>query len=109
MSIPFLCRYAKMTGDAKYLDDAANQVLMFKKYLYMPEYKIMSHVYDFMWKRPHRYRGEEAMDGRCFPYRSCWNICLRTIKTEAVSWNSLQAFVRDTWPCREAEDCGIRC
>lgn len=47
MSIPFLCRYAKMTGDAKYLDDAANQVLMFKKYLYMPEYKIMSHVYDF--------------------------------------------------------------
>ena len=47
MSIPFLCRYARMTGDAKYLDDAANQVLMFKKYLYMPEYKIMSHVYDF--------------------------------------------------------------
>lgn len=47
MSIPFLCRYAKITGDGKYLDDAARQVLQFKKYLFIPEYKIMSHVYDF--------------------------------------------------------------
>ena len=47
MSIPFLCRYAKMTGDERYLDDAARQVLLFKKYLFIPEYKIMSHVYDF--------------------------------------------------------------
>ncbi len=69
----------------------------------------MSHVYDFHveaatqvpWGRGNGW-------GAVFPYRSCWNICLRTIKTEAVSWNSLQAFVRDTWPCREAEDCGIR-
>lgn len=47
MSIPFLCRYAQLTGDSRYLDDAAKQVLMFKKYLYIPEYKVMSHVYDF--------------------------------------------------------------
>lgn len=47
MSIPFLCRYAKMTGEQTYLDDAARQVLQFKKYLFIPEYKIMSHVYDF--------------------------------------------------------------
>ena len=53
-----------MTGDAKYLDDAANQVLMFKKYLYMPEYKIMSHVYDFHVEAATQVPWEEAMDGR---------------------------------------------
>ena len=47
MSIPFLCRYAKLTGENKYLDDAAKQILLFKKYLFIPEYKVMSHVYDF--------------------------------------------------------------
>ena len=47
MSVPFLCRYAALTGDAKYLDDAARQFLGFKKRLYVPELKVMSHVYDF--------------------------------------------------------------
>ena len=47
MSIPFLCRYAVITGETKYLDDAARQVLQFKKYLFMREEKVMSHVYDF--------------------------------------------------------------
>lgn len=47
MSTPFLTRYYKLTGDVKYLDDAAKQFLLFKKYLFIPELKIMSHVYDF--------------------------------------------------------------
>lgn len=47
MSVPFLCRYTVRTGDPSYLDDAANQMLLYKKYLYMPELQIMSHVYDF--------------------------------------------------------------
>jgi unsaturated rhamnogalacturonyl hydrolase len=47
MSVPFLCRYAALTGDQKYLDDAARQFLGFKNRLYMPELKVMSHVYDF--------------------------------------------------------------
>ena len=47
MSVPFLCRYAALTGEGKYLDDAARQFLGFKKRLYMPELKVMSHVYDF--------------------------------------------------------------
>ncbi|HVT81288.1 MAG TPA: glycoside hydrolase family 88 protein [Phycisphaerae bacterium] len=47
MSVPFLCRYAALTGDQKYLDDAARQFLGFKKRLYMPNLKIMSHIYDF--------------------------------------------------------------
>lgn len=47
MSVPFLTRYYKFTGDQKYADDAANQFFGFKKRLFMPEENIMSHVYDF--------------------------------------------------------------
>jgi len=47
MSVPFLCRYYQLTGDEKYINDAAHQFLGFKRFLYMPEQKIMSHVYDF--------------------------------------------------------------
>ncbi|WP_433583756.1 glycoside hydrolase family 88/105 protein [Paenibacillus amylolyticus] len=46
MSIPFLCRYAEWSGDDKLLDEAARQVLLYKKYLYIPELQIMSHVFD---------------------------------------------------------------
>lgn len=46
MSVPFLCRYYKATGDEKYLNDAANQFFCFREYLYMPDKKIMSHVYN---------------------------------------------------------------
>lgn len=45
MSVPFLCRYYKKTGDSSYLDDAARQFKCFYDYLYMPDKKIMSHVY----------------------------------------------------------------
>ena len=47
MSTPFLCRYFQKTGDRRYIDDAANQFLLYKKYLFIPEKQIMSHVYDF--------------------------------------------------------------
>ncbi|MDF2936994.1 MAG: hypothetical protein K0Q90_2367 [Paenibacillaceae bacterium] len=47
MSIPFLIRYARLTGESSYLDEAAKQFLLFRRYLYMPEERIMSHVYDF--------------------------------------------------------------
>jgi unsaturated rhamnogalacturonyl hydrolase len=47
MCVPFLCRYAALTGDKKYLDEAARQFLGFKQRLFIPELKIMSHVYDF--------------------------------------------------------------
>ncbi|MFE5320529.1 glycoside hydrolase family 105 protein [Paenibacillus sp. NPDC056579] len=46
MSVPFLCRYAELTGDLRYIDEAARQLLLYKKYLFMPEQSIMSHVYD---------------------------------------------------------------
>ena len=47
MSVPFLCRYAELTGDQSGLDDAAKQFLGFKERLFIPELKIMSHIYDF--------------------------------------------------------------
>lgn len=46
MGTPFLAKYYKLTGKQNFIDDAASQFLLFKKYLYMPEYRIMSHVYD---------------------------------------------------------------
>ncbi|MCE3200839.1 glycoside hydrolase family 88 protein [Paenibacillus sonchi] len=52
MSTPFLIRYYRLTGEAKYLDDAARQFNRFKKYLFIPEFKIMSHVYDFKHNKP---------------------------------------------------------
>ena len=47
MSIPFLCRYYRLTKDDRYVKDAVNQIRQFKKYLYMPEENYMSHVYAF--------------------------------------------------------------
>ncbi|MBD0380840.1 glycoside hydrolase family 88/105 protein [Paenibacillus sedimenti] len=52
MSTPFLCRYYEMTGERSYLDDAANQFLLYKKRLFMPEQKIMHHVYDYKFNKP---------------------------------------------------------
>lgn len=51
MSTPFLRRYAGITGSQSALDEAAQQFLLFKKYLFMPEQKIMSHVFDFKYER----------------------------------------------------------
>lgn len=47
MCVPFLCRYYRLSGDTAYLDEAATQCLLFRNYLFMPEHKVMSHVYDF--------------------------------------------------------------
>lgn len=47
MSVPFLCRYYRMTGRKEYIDDAAEQMIIYHKYLYMEDKRIMSHVYDF--------------------------------------------------------------
>ena len=47
MSIPFLCRYAALTGNDAIFDDAASQFMGFKKRLYMEDTGLMAHVYDF--------------------------------------------------------------
>jgi unsaturated rhamnogalacturonyl hydrolase len=47
MSVPFLCRYYMLTGDRTCIDDAARQLLGFKSRLFIPELKLMSHVFDF--------------------------------------------------------------
>lgn len=52
MSTPFLARYYELTGDEQYVNDAAEQFILYKSYLYMPEHKIMSHVYDFKFAKP---------------------------------------------------------
>jgi unsaturated rhamnogalacturonyl hydrolase len=47
MSTPFLIRYYKYTNNEAAITDAAEQFLLFKKYLFLPESQIVSHVYDF--------------------------------------------------------------
>jgi rhamnogalacturonyl hydrolase YesR len=47
MSVPFLCRRYAMTGDKRYIDDAANQFIQYRKLLYMEDENLMSHVFDF--------------------------------------------------------------
>ncbi|MBD2868734.1 glycoside hydrolase family 88/105 protein [Paenibacillus arenilitoris] len=54
MSVPFLCRYAELSGDSGCLNEAARQLLLYKQYLYMPEKRIMSHVYDVAAGKPSR-------------------------------------------------------
>lgn len=45
MAISFLARMGKLTGDMKYFDDAANQVIKYHKYLWCPEKQIFYHYY----------------------------------------------------------------
>lgn len=45
MSIPFLARYGKLTGDKRYTDDAIKQVELFTKYLYDPNTQLYWHNY----------------------------------------------------------------
>jgi unsaturated rhamnogalacturonyl hydrolase len=45
MSVPFLARMGKLTGDAKYFDDAIKQVENFNKYLYDPMTGVFFHNY----------------------------------------------------------------
>jgi rhamnogalacturonyl hydrolase YesR len=52
MSVPFLCRMFQRTGERSYLADAVNLFTQYKKYLYIPELQIMSHVYDFTVGKP---------------------------------------------------------
>ncbi|MBE5041100.1 glycoside hydrolase family 88/105 protein [Ructibacterium gallinarum] len=47
MSVPFLVRYATLFQDTAALDDAAKQFLLYRKYLYMENEHLFSHVYDF--------------------------------------------------------------
>ncbi|WP_240941140.1 glycoside hydrolase family 88 protein [Paenibacillus sp. HB172176] len=91
MSVPFLCRYAEMTGEACYVDEASRQLLLYKKYLYMPRLRIMSHVYDVS-------RGE--------PSRTAWGrgngwvffslaALLKSLQTTHKHYNAILAFYRE--------------
>ncbi|GAA0136669.1 hypothetical protein YSY43_35100 [Paenibacillus sp. YSY-4.3] len=52
MSTPFLCKYYELTGDERYLDDAASQFLRYKERLFIPELGIMHHVFDDKFGKP---------------------------------------------------------
>lgn len=45
MAISFLARMGEFTGDNRYFDDAANQVLNYTRYLWSPEKQIYYHCY----------------------------------------------------------------
>lgn len=45
MSVPFLARMGKLTGDRKYFDDALKQVFNFTKYLWEPKKELYYHAW----------------------------------------------------------------
>lgn len=45
MSVPFLARMGKLTGDKAYFDEAARQVILFNKYLFDEKVGLMWHCY----------------------------------------------------------------
>ena len=45
MSVAFLARMGKFTGDARYMDDAVNQVIRFNHYLFDEEKGLMHHCW----------------------------------------------------------------
>lgn len=45
MSVPFLSRYYTLTGDSRYVDDAARQFLLYREKMFLPQLKVLSHVY----------------------------------------------------------------
>ncbi len=45
MGLPFLCEYYKLTENEEVLNEIVRQIKLFFKYLYMPDKKLMSHVY----------------------------------------------------------------
>ncbi len=51
MSIPFLCRYSRLSGKEEYLTEACRQALLFKQYFFMPEQNLMSHIVDLEYKK----------------------------------------------------------
>jgi len=81
MSTPFLARYYKLTGQPEYIDDAARQFLLFKKYLFMPEYKIMSHIYDFGYNLPTGIPWGRGTAGACSRSLRFWKCCRTIIQT----------------------------
>ncbi|WP_337100589.1 glycoside hydrolase family 88/105 protein [Paenibacillus sp. YIM B09110] len=54
MSGPFLTRYALASGDATALNESAKQFLLYKRYLFMEDAGVMSHVFDFKYGKPTR-------------------------------------------------------
>lgn len=54
MSGPFLTRYSVATGDPAAMNEAVRQFLLFRRYLYMEDQGIMSHVFDFKYGKPTR-------------------------------------------------------
>ncbi|WP_270167259.1 glycoside hydrolase family 88/105 protein [Paenibacillus sp. SYP-B4298] len=47
MSVPYLCRYYRVSGDIGYLHDAARQFRLYKETLYIAQQQLMSHVIDY--------------------------------------------------------------
>ena len=91
MSVPFLVRYATLFNDSASLDDAARQFLVYKKYLYMEDEHLFSHVYDFR-------RGSQSHvpwgRGNGWALFSLSELLLKMPKIHAL-YNEIVAFFRE--------------
>lgn len=99
MSVPFLCRYYKLTGERKYLDDAAEQVLHFKQKLFMPDMGLMSHVYNLIYGKK---TGVPWGRGNGWTLVALTEL-LEVLPEEHVSYSEILSFYKDF--CRGILGC----
>lgn len=79
MAVSFISRMGEVTGEKKYFDDAANQILNYTRYLWCPENRfiiiaIIRIIRNMEWRI-----GPGPMDGFLWRQPICWQECRKII------------------------------
>lgn len=88
MALSFLVRMGEATGDAKYFDDAANQILNYTRYLWCPEKGCTIIAITRIIKRMALPIGPEQTDGFSWLLPICWHECPPTIRCVKMSFGT---------------------
>ena len=105
MSTPFLSRYAEITGDSSYLDDAAHQFMRYREYLFMPEEGVMSHVFDFKYGKATNSWGR-GNGWSLFSLSEPLERLPGSIRTDRPCLDSTVSYVPGSLPTRESQGSG---
>ena len=96
MSVPCLAQAGKLTGERRYYDDAARQILQFSARMFVPEQRSV-HARLGAGHEPltRRFIGRAPMAGRSWPWPSCSTCCRRIIRSGRRSWSCSAHTPRD--------------
>ena len=79
MAVSFISRMGEVTGEKKYFDDAANQILNYTRYLWCPEKQIYYHCYHTD-NKEHGVAHWSRANGWIFMATAiCWQECRKII------------------------------